>query len=286
MSWEDFNLNILDVENVTCSEPSTSIETGECLPKEVLEGLEPHKNLKHLHISGYNGATSPSWLSGYNISVTSLQTLHLKDCRNWRILPSLNGLPFLTKLKLSGMPKVVKLSVPSLEELVLVKMPKLETCSCISLRDLNSCLRVMAIKNCPALKVFDLFGNGHNFKIEQKSWLPRLCELIIHNCPLLVVPHALPFSSTVSRISVSRVSKFPRIDALSCGSLTIGKDPNKEYSDDEYDFVKDRYDECSDELSVLDGNILAFHNLRFLTQLIICCCRKLTSISLKRIKST
>ncbi|KAM3371900.1 hypothetical protein ACQJBY_019007 [Aegilops geniculata] len=214
-----------ECENVMSSEPSTSIETEECLPTEVLAGLEPHSNLKHLKITGYNGATSPSWLSR-NISVTSLQTLHLENCRKWRILPSLKGLPLLTKLKLRGMPKVVKISVPSLEELVLIEMPELDTCSCTSMRELNSCLRILKIKNCPALKVFDLFGNGHKFKTEQKAWLPHLRELTLKNCHLLVVPHPLSSSSTACSISMCRVPKFPRIEVSSGGSLTIGKYSN------------------------------------------------------------
>ncbi|VAH26555.1 unnamed protein product [Triticum turgidum subsp. durum] len=163
------------------------------------------------------------------------------------------------------MPKVVKISVPSLEELLLIEMPKLETCSCTSMRELNSCLRVLKIKNCTVLKEFDLFGNSHEFKIELKSWLPRIWELIIHNCPLLLVSHPLPSSSTVSRISMSGIPKFPRIDSRSCGSLTI----------------EDRFDKFSDNLSVLDGNILAFHNPRFLTKLTISRCRNLMYISFK-----
>ncbi|VAH42354.1 unnamed protein product [Triticum turgidum subsp. durum] len=170
------------------------------------------------------------------------------------------------------MPKVKEVSIPSLEELVLIKMPKLKRCSCISLRDLNSCLRVLTIEKCPALKVFDLFGNGHKLNIKQKSWLPRLCELTLKNCRLLVVPHPLPSSSTVSKISMRGVSKFPIIEVSSFGSLTIGKYP---------DSGEDRFEEFSDEPFVLDGNILAFHNLRFLTVLLIEFCRKLTSISLK-----
>ncbi|KAE8770059.1 putative disease resistance protein RGA4 [Hordeum vulgare] len=256
-------------------EACTSTEMEEHSPAEVLEGLRPYKNLKHLRISEYTGATSPSWLAS-NAPVTSLQTLHLENCGEWQILPSLEGLPFLANLSLSNMPKVKEVSIPSLEELVLIKMPKLERCSCISLNDLNSCLRALIIQNCPALKVFDLFGNGHKFKIEQNSWLPRLCELTLKNCHILVVPHPLPSSSTACRISMSRVPKFPRIEVSSSGSLTIGED----FDDYDYDYDVP-FDKLSDELFVLDGNVLAFHNLRFLTQLIICGCRKLTSISLK-----
>ncbi|SPT16377.1 unnamed protein product [Triticum aestivum] len=181
------------------------------------------------------------------------------------------------------MPKLEEVSVPSLEELVLVKMPKLERCSCLSLRELNSCLRVLKIINCIALKVFDLFGNGHKLNIEQKSWLPRIWELIIHNCPLLLVPHPLPSSSIISRISMIGALKFPIMNLRSCGSLAIGEDTEAyvHSEDDEYGSDEDSFEELSDELLALDGKILAFHNLRFLTELIIDYCKSLTSISLK-----
>ncbi|VAH26558.1 unnamed protein product [Triticum turgidum subsp. durum] len=210
-------LGVSQLQNVKTQEEACG---AGLLDKWHLEKLHLSYNLKHLEISGYNGVTSPSWLA----SNTSLQTLYLDSCRKWRILPSLQRLPLLRKLKLRGMPKVVKISVPSLEELLLIEMPKLETCSCTSMRELNSCLRVLKIKNCTVLKEFDLFGNSHEFKIELKSWLPRIWELIIHNCPLLLVSHPLPSSSTVSRISMSGIPKFPRIDSRSCGSLTIGED--------------------------------------------------------------
>lgn len=166
-----------------------SSEPSRDTAREVLEGLEPHHNLKHLQISGYDGATSPEWLA---TSLTSLQTLHLERCGKWRILPSLERLLFLRKLELRNMRNVTEVLLPSLEELVLIKMPKLERCSCTSVRDLNSSLRVLKIKMCPVLKVFPLFESSQKFKIEQKSLLSSLGELIIHECPQLLVPPPLP----------------------------------------------------------------------------------------------
>ena len=94
--------------------------------RAVVECLQPCDSRKHIHISGYSGATSPAW---FGTSVTCLQTLHLEDCGKWKILPSLGSLQFLTKLVLRNMQSVIEVSLPSLEELVLIKMPKLERCS-------------------------------------------------------------------------------------------------------------------------------------------------------------
>ncbi|KAL6843806.1 hypothetical protein ACP4OV_026377 [Aristida adscensionis] len=153
--------------------------------RDVLEGLEPYHNLKHLRICGCIGATSPAWLGA---SVTSLQTLNLEDCGEWQTLPSLQRLPFLTKLKLRNMCKVIQVSISSsLEELVLMEMPKLRICSCNSLRELNSSLKVLKIENCEVLENFTLFESCEKLKIEHKSWLPRLNELTVHGSHLKVL---------------------------------------------------------------------------------------------------
>src|SRR6185436_8484313 len=111
--------------------------------------------------------TFPDWLAS-TVSVTYLQTLHLEDCRELQVLPSLERLPLLTKLKLRNMQKVRQVTVPPLEELVLIKMPKLERCSCNSVRDLTSSLRVLTIEECRVLEVFPLFESCEKLIMEQK----------------------------------------------------------------------------------------------------------------------
>ncbi|XP_062226797.1 putative disease resistance protein RGA4 isoform X2 [Phragmites australis] len=234
--------------------------------KEVLEGLEPHRNLKHLQISGYSGVTSPAWLA---TSVSCLQTLHLEDCGEWQILPSLGRLSFLTKLKLRKMQKVIEVLIPSLDELVLIEMPKLEKCSCNSVRGLNSSLRVLNIQRCCVLKAFPLFESCEKHKIEKKSWLSRLRELTIHDCPYLTVSYPLPPSNAIVQLSIRGVPKLPEMKGSSRATLTIGS------------------------LDELNHNVLAFHNLRFLSHLILVGCRNLSFtisegfrqlVNLKRLK--
>ncbi|CAM0902882.1 unnamed protein product [Alopecurus aequalis] len=237
----------------------SSIDTA----KEVLEGLEPYVGLKHLQITGYNGTISPTWLAK-NISITSLQTLHLDGCGGWRILPSLEILPFLTKLKLTSMPEVMEVLVPSLEELVLTKMPKLERCTSTSAEGLRSSLRALLIKKCPVLKEFDLFENNDG--------LSGLRKFHLHGCPHLEVPRPLPPSATCFELLIQRVSALPSMKVASSEKLCIGY-----LDEDEYWAV----DDCSDELSELDDNILAFHNLKNLKSMRIMGCRNLTYISFK-----
>ncbi|CAN6342834.1 unnamed protein product [Urochloa humidicola] len=272
LSWKDisqpdYHNNIEELIDEPMNENNPNSELSADTPRDVLESLEPHHHLKHLQISGYSGVTSPTWLG---TSVTSLQSLHLEDCGEWKILPSLERLPLLTKLKLRNMREVIEVSIPSLEELGLIEMPKMERCSCKSVRDLSYSLRALQIKKCRILKAFPLFESYDNFEIEQDSWL-HLSELTVHDCPHLTVLHPLPPSSMVSQLSIIRVSTLPRIEGSSFETLTISGPclPS---------------DESHVTLRVLDDKVLAFHNLRSLTHMIISRCRHLTFISFEGLR--
>ncbi|TVU14834.1 hypothetical protein EJB05_38330 [Eragrostis curvula] len=258
LSWENRDEHDDDEEgssqmNDTSSEDFNEINNSNNIPSssnfadtesDVLEGLEPHLNLKYLQISGYSGATSPAWLVS---SVTNLRALHLEDCGEWQILPSLEILPFLIKLKLENMKKVIELSIPSLEVLVLSNLPKLELCSCNSVMDLSSSLRVLSVRSCHVLKSFPLFESCEKFNIEQKSWLCRLDELVIDGCSQLKISNHLPPSSTVSKLRIRDVLEIPDMYGSPDKSLEVS----------------------STEVGMLDGKWFAYHNLRMLTELCI-----------------
>ncbi|KAL5198219.1 hypothetical protein ABZP36_001731 [Zizania latifolia] len=88
LSWND---------NINSPEP-----TEEKTRDDMLEGLEPHQNLRHLQFS-----------------------------RAWKILP-LEEMRALKKLELIDVPAIEELSLPSLEELVLIQMPSLQSCNGIT----------------------------------------------------------------------------------------------------------------------------------------------------------
>ncbi|KAL7203596.1 hypothetical protein ACSBR2_016794 [Camellia fascicularis] len=68
---------------------------------EVLDMLQPHKNLKELHIEGYLGTRFPTWIGDPLFS--NMADLSLDNCRNCEFLPPLGQLPFLKKLYIRGM---------------------------------------------------------------------------------------------------------------------------------------------------------------------------------------
>nr|CAD41828.2 OSJNBb0085C12.7 [Oryza sativa Japonica Group] len=215
---------------------------------EVLEGLEPHRNLKYLWISWYNGAKAPTWLA---TSLTHLQTLRLENCGEWQRL-SLERLSLLRKLVLIKMKNASVLSIRSPEEIILIGMQKLHT-----------------IEQCPVLKVFPLFQNSQQFKIERMSWLSSLTKLTINDCPHLHVHNPLPPSTIVSELFIAGVSTLPRVEGSSHGTLRIGRHPNDIFSFDSDDIL---------ELMILDDKSLSFHSLRSLTRLVIDGCKNLMSV--------
>ncbi|CAD6271327.1 unnamed protein product [Miscanthus lutarioriparius] len=205
------------------------------------------------------GACSPTWSA-------CLQKIHLEDCEGWEILPSLESLSSLTKLKLRNMPEVAELSIPSLEELVLIDMPKLESCSSSLVRDLNCSLRVLEIRRCCVLKAFPLFQSCEKCEIEQHSWLLHVSELTIKDSPYLIVSNPLPPSSSLCKLSITKVSALPEMEGSSNGEYRIGS-----YGD-------------PSTIDFLDDKILSFHNLRTITRLQIVGCNNLLSISLEGLK--
>ncbi|KAL4031419.1 hypothetical protein IC575_009697 [Cucumis melo] len=75
--------------------------TGEDYEKntdQVLEGLQPHKNLQSLKICGFEGKFWPT-----SIFVENLIKIHLSDCTSCEVLPMLGQLCNLKKLKIFDM---------------------------------------------------------------------------------------------------------------------------------------------------------------------------------------
>ena len=90
-----------------CSIPSLILVFGDesyGKNEKVLEGLQPHPNLKSLTIEGYFGKKFPSWvgLSLYR----NLFQIYLRDCWECKEVPTLGQLPCLRVLEIIGMEKV------------------------------------------------------------------------------------------------------------------------------------------------------------------------------------
>ncbi|XP_048538961.1 disease resistance protein RGA2-like [Triticum urartu] len=159
--------------------------------------------------------------------LTSLQTIHLENCGECWIVPSLKRLPSLTRLFLRNMRKVREVSFPSLEELVLVEMSELESCVCTSLGDMNSSLRVLDIRNCHKLKMFDLLEKHHSFKMKKalNSVMLHSCtsleDLTIRECKSLTALHGMESLRTLRALALYSNSS---LELLELKPLTLLED--------------------------------------------------------------
>ncbi|KAF8751302.1 hypothetical protein HU200_012180 [Digitaria exilis] len=128
--------------------------------QEVLEGLQPHLDLKELMIKGFPGVKFPSWLT--ISSLPNLQTIHICNCRS-KVFPPLGQLPFLKNLNIAGATEVTQLGraftgfgqpkcFPALEELLLEDMPNLREWIFYDGQQLFPQLTELGLIRCPKLK--------------------------------------------------------------------------------------------------------------------------------------
>ncbi|KAG6671292.1 hypothetical protein I3843_Q002100 [Carya illinoinensis] len=73
--------------------------------RDVLNGLQPHKNLKSLTINGYMGESFPNWVGDHSFPYVT--SIHLENCKYCCSLPALGQLPSLQNLSIVGLDGIV-----------------------------------------------------------------------------------------------------------------------------------------------------------------------------------
>lgn len=115
-------------------------DTDEAEHDEVtLEGLQPHSNLEHLMIDGYNGVNLPSWMMIGTIllCLPNLVEIHLRNCNGCEKLQGLGQLPHLKTVSLDKMRNLKEWVEPSFS----TSFP---------------CLEVLSIKFCKKLTILPI----------------------------------------------------------------------------------------------------------------------------------
>jgi len=128
--------------------------------EEVIENLQPSKNIKQLSIYNYGGNQFPNWL--LENSLWNMVYLRLEKCESCQRLPPLGVLPFLKVLEIRKLDGIVSIdadfhgndscSFKSLEILKFSDMSQWEEWECQAVTGAFPCLRKLSIKDCPKLK--------------------------------------------------------------------------------------------------------------------------------------
>ncbi|KAF7154627.1 hypothetical protein RHSIM_Rhsim01G0055800 [Rhododendron simsii] len=176
-------LNVLSMEwsNISNNSRNGNVES------RVIDMLEPHKKLKELSINGYGGFTFPNWVG--NSLFSNMVCLKFKNCEKCTSLPPLGQLPSLAKLYIQGMKALGNVGLefyglgcpnpfPALEILTFDDMPEWKEWTPFGVEEGAQAfarLSELSIKRCP------------NFSHELPRNLPRLRNLDIEECPVLVV---------------------------------------------------------------------------------------------------
>ncbi|KAL5701292.1 hypothetical protein ACHQM5_026642 [Ranunculus cassubicifolius] len=193
---------------------------------DVIEGLQPHPNIKRLSIEGYEGLIFPRWL---DVScLPYLVKVSLSKCRRCEDLPMLGRSPLLKTLVMHSLDSVKTMDsgstvngFTSLEELTLSDMPVFEEWSSLDgNRDgiLLPCLKKLFINNCPNLTRFPLspsleylyVGSCTEALLRSFENLPRLSSLIIFNFSELssFPEHMLPSLTALQSLHILSCEKL------------------------------------------------------------------------------
>ncbi|CAA2965449.1 disease resistance RGA3 [Olea europaea subsp. europaea] len=158
-----------------------NVSEGNNNDESVLEGLQPHPNLKSIEIEGFRGTKFPSWtmrmevfLDGRGwLKLDKLIDVFFSNCKNCEEIPMFGLLPLLKYLTLDGLTNAqsigpsfyggqeTRVMFPALERLIIRNMPNLTEwaeAEVIPVAETQTCreqvfpsLEVLIIKNCQKL---------------------------------------------------------------------------------------------------------------------------------------
>ncbi|RVW92951.1 putative disease resistance RPP13-like protein 1 [Vitis vinifera] len=154
---------------------------------QVLELLQPHKNLEKLTISFYGGGIFPSWMR--NPSFSQMVQLCLKGCRNCTLLPSLGQLSSLKNLRIQGMSGIKNIGVEFYGQNV----------------ESFQSLKSLTFSDMPEWEEW----RSPSF-IDEERLFPRLRELKMTECPKLIPP--LP-----------KVLSLHELKLIACNEVVLGR---------------------------------------------------------------
>ncbi|KAL6269914.1 hypothetical protein ACE6H2_026825 [Prunus campanulata] len=253
------------------AQPTVDV-SGSRESEEVIEGLQPHKNLKKLVINGYPGIKFPDW------ALPNLVAADFIDCRSCEHLPALGNLPLLKTLSLQGMHGLKSIGTkfygdstdiwfPLLEELSISDFANLEQWSSANVGNAFPGLKKLTIKSCPKLahipfpqSLQHLELRNCNPTMEFVEDLSLLYVLILDKIPDLVYLREGLFAS--ASLSSLKILSCPKLHSMPSEMQNLSS-------------LKSLTIRWCEELSSLPQSL---QNLKALESLEISGCGKLTSL--------
>ncbi|KAI3842904.1 hypothetical protein MKW92_014667 [Papaver armeniacum] len=251
-------LHIHNLENVSTREDAEGARIGEkqhilwlelhwtfigsCVHDdlEVLEGLQPHRNLNKLGIYDYLGSSFSTWMMNLNNLLPKLAIIVLENCSKCEYLPPLGLLTSLKVLKIKGFRALKRIgreilvgnsssvfSFPCLEDLSIQTMENLEEWNdhiseSSSFSSSFPVLKKLEVKLCPKLRilpnrisslkdlVIECCTSDEEISSLVKSSITSLTSVIFKECNELVFLPAilLEGNSILEYLEVDGCSKF------------------------------------------------------------------------------
>ncbi|KAK8276773.1 hypothetical protein V6Z11_D10G223800 [Gossypium hirsutum] len=225
--------------------------------KKVMDGLQPSKKLMELSIKFYCGDMLANWVG--DSSFNCLQSLCLDDCINLLSLPSIGKLPLLKKVRIKGLRSVRTVGVELFAENTTNSFSSLEI------------LEFVDMLNWEKWNLCEVDEEARKF--------PKLRELLIQNCPLLLgsMPEYLP--------------SLKKLAIRSCGNRMLEVKINKSATEEEREelmqlkipssIVRMEIENC-ERLEKLSTTL---YSLALLMELVLDGCSKLISVARSNLPS-
>ena len=197
--------------------------------EDVLDGLQPHSNLKKLSINNYHGSKIPTRIQ--NSVLCNLVEIWLHCWERCEHLPPLGKLPFLKVLDIIGWHAVKyignefhgdgAISFPSLKEFRLQKMPDLEEWRTMTGGENFPCLSRLDITHCPKLVEIPIISSITDLTMRRNNAMLISSVLNLTSLSSLVIENV--DESTVlldgllqnhKMLEILRISRMPKLKSL------------------------------------------------------------------------
>ncbi|GAY61485.1 hypothetical protein CUMW_210350, partial [Citrus unshiu] len=221
------NLKVLMLQWTNSTDGSSSREAE--IEKDVLDMLEPNKNLEQFCISGYRGAKFPTWFG--DSSFSKLVTLKFEYCGMCPTLPSVGQLPSLKHLAVCGMTSVKRLGSEFYGNVSPIPFPCLETLGFKDLQEWEDWIphgSSQGVERFPKLRELHILRCS-KLKGTFPEHLPALEKLVIEGCEeLLVSVSSLPALCKLQIGGCKKVVRRSATDHLGSQNSVVCRDTSNQ----------------------------------------------------------